>query len=129
MRQLLLLICLCLAPLAAEDFDSALFRQPRVDFYPSVFWNWNDRMDQSLIREQLRDMYDHKLLTVCIMPMPRDFRPDSTGNHLNVDYLSDEYFSLYRFAIEEAARQGMKNWLYDEGGGPSGSATGRVVKS
>jgi hypothetical protein len=63
------------------------------------------------------------------MPMPRDFRPDSTGNHLDVDYLSDEYFSRYRFAIDEVKRLGMKNWLYDEGGWPSGSATGRVVKS
>jgi len=92
--------------LAAEDFDPALFRQPRVDFYPSVFWNWNDKMDQSRIREQLKDMHAHKLFTVCIMPMPRDFRPDSTGNHLDVDYLSDEYFSRYRFAMDEVKRLG-----------------------
>src|SRR5712691_10073533 len=129
MRRLLGFLCLFLAPLAAEDFDPALFRQPRVDFYPSVFWNWNDKMDQSRIREQLEDMHAHKLFTVCIMPMPRDFRPDSTGNHLDVDYLSDEYFSRYRFAMDEVKRLGMKNWLYDEGGWPSGSATGRVVKS
>ena len=61
-------------------------------------------------------MHAHKLFTVCIMPMPRDFRPDSTGNHLDVDYVSDEYFLRYRFAMDEVKRLGMKNWLYDEGG-------------
>src|SRR6185437_13161566 len=51
------------------------------------------------------------------------------GNHLDTEYLSDEYFSRYRLAMDEAKRLGMKAWLYDEGGWPSGSATGRVVKS
>ena len=86
-------------------------------------------MDAARIREQVEDNYVHKLLTLCILPMPRDFRPDSTGNRLDVDYLSDEYFSRYRLALDEANKRGMKAWLYDEGGWPSGSATGRVVKS
>ncbi|MCL4852246.1 MAG: hypothetical protein KJZ78_12805, partial [Bryobacteraceae bacterium] len=61
--------------------------------------------------------------------MPKDFRPLTFGNHLDVEYLSDEYFSRYRLAMDEAKRLGMKAWLYDEGGWPAGSATGRVVKS
>jgi hypothetical protein len=114
---------------AAQDFDPALFRRPPVDFYPSVFWNWNDQMSPERIREQLKDLSDHQLPALCILPMPRDFRPDNTGNRLDVDYLSPEYFSRYKLAMDDAARLGMKAWLYDEGGWPSGSATGRVVKS
>jgi hypothetical protein len=120
---------LFLTSAAAQDFDSALFRRPPVDFYPSVFWNWNDQMSPQRIRQQLKDLADHELPALCILPMPRDFRPDSTGNRLDVDYLSPEYFSRFKLAMDEARRLGMKAWLYDEGGWPSGSATGRVVKS
>jgi hypothetical protein len=129
MRRILLLSFLFLAAAAAQDFDPALFRQPPVDFYPSAFWSWNDTMSPQRIRKQLEDMHAHHLLTVCILPMPRDFRPDSTGNHLDVDYLSDDYFLRYRLAMDEVKRLHMKAWLYDEGGWPSGGATGRVVKS
>src|SRR5258708_19750606 len=101
MGRVLGFLCWVLAPRAGEDFDPALFRQPRIDFYPSVFWNWNDRMDQSRIREQLKDMHAHKLFTVCIMPMPRDFRPHSTCNHLDVHYLSHQYFSRHPFPMDE----------------------------
>jgi hypothetical protein len=73
-------------------------------------------MTPQRIRDQLEDMRAHKLLTICIEPMPRDFRPENTGNHLDVDYLSPEYFDRYRLAMEEARRLGMKAWLYDEGG-------------
>src|SRR5215471_2145827 len=120
---------LLLTSAAAQDFDPALFRRPPVDFYPSVFWNWNDQMSPQRIREQLRDLNDHQLPALCILPMPRDFRPDNTGNRLDVDYLSSEYFLRYKLAMDGASRLGMKAWLYDEGGWPSGSATGRVVKS
>jgi hypothetical protein len=120
---------LLLTSAAAQDFDPALFRRPPVDFYPSVFWNWNDQMSPQRIREQLKDLSDHQLPALCILPMPRDFRPDTTGNRLDVDYLSPEYFSRFKLAMDEARGLGMKAWLYDEGGWPSGSATGRVVKS
>lgn len=125
----ILTLCLFVLSAAAQDFDPALFGQPPVDFYPSVFWYWNDRIPSERIREQLHDIQAHKLLTVCIVPMPRDFGPERHGNHLDVDYLSPEYFARYRLAMDEVKRLGMKAWLYDEGGWPSGSATGRVVKS
>ena len=121
--------CLLLGSALAQSLQPDLFRKPPVDFYPSVFWAWNDAMTSERIREQLQDMQQHKLLTVCIEPMPRDFRPENTGNHLDVDYLSPEYFARYRLAMDETKRLGMKSWLYDEGGWPSGGATGRVVKS
>jgi hypothetical protein len=129
MRRFLVLASLFLGTLAGQDLDPALFRQPPVDTYPGMFWNWNDRVDPSVIRKQLRDQHAHKLLTVAIVPLPKEFRPLTFGNRLDVDYLSDEYFSRYRVAMDEAKRLGMKAWLYDEGGWPAGNAAGRVVKS
>ncbi len=76
---------------------------------------------------QLRDMAAHDARAVCVVPMPREFRPDSTGNRMDVDYLSPEFFDRVRVAVEQAAALGMNYWLYDEGGWPSGQAAGRVV--
>jgi hypothetical protein len=59
--------------------------------------------------------------------MPRGFRPDSTNNSLDPDYLTPEYLDQVREAVDEAARLGMAWWLYDEGGWPSGQALGKVV--
>ena len=71
--------CLLLGSALPQSLQTDLFRKPPVDFYPSVFWAWNDAMTPQRIREQLQDMQSHKLLTVCIEPMPRDFRPGEYG--------------------------------------------------
>ena len=41
-------------------------------------------------------------------------------------YLSPEHMSLVKFAVEEAAKRGMKLWLQDESDYPSGFAGGKV---
>ena len=33
------------------------------------------------------------------------------------DYLTEDYFNMFRFAYEYAADKGMELWLYDEGAG------------
>ena len=47
----------------------------------------------------------------------------------DIEYLSDKFMHLVKFAVSEAALLGMKVILYDEGMYPSGSAHGLVVKS
>ena len=41
-------------------------------------------------------------------------------------YLSPEHLALTKFAVEEAAKRGMKVWLADEGSYPSGFAGGQI---
>ena len=43
-------------------------------------------------------------------------------------YLSPERLALAKFAVEEAAKRGMKVWLADEGSYPSGLAGGKISK-
>jgi hypothetical protein len=47
---------------------------------------------------------------------------------LEPDYFSGEYLKLWRAAVDYAASKGMRFWLYDEDGWPSGSAGQAVVK-
>ena len=115
-----------LSPPAALDLNQ--FKEPEAVLCPGYFWLWNAPLDPETLRAQLQDMVAHGARSVCVLPMPHGFRPDSTNNSLDPDYLTPEYFDRVRLAVDEAARLGMNWWLYDEGGWPSGQALGKVVE-
>lgn len=110
-----------------SEFIPQQFAQPDSVLWPAYFWLWNAPLDPQVLRAQLRDMQSHGARSVCMLPMPHAFRPDSTNNGLDPDYLTPEYFECVQFAVDEAARLEMNWWLYDEGGWPSGQALGKVV--
>ncbi len=112
----------------ADSFDAASFAEPEAVLWPGAFWLWNAPLDPEILRSQLRDMADHDLRSVCMLPMPHAFRPDTTNNSLDPDYLTPEYLDRVRIAVEEAARLKMNWWIYDEGGWPSGKALGKVTE-
>ena len=109
------------------DFNARDFQQPDAVLWPAYFWLWNATLDSERLRGQLEDMAAHDARSVCMLPMPHAFRPDSTNNGLDPDYLTSEYLERVRAAVDEAVRLGMTWWLYDEGGWPSGQALGKVV--
>lgn len=108
------------------DFDS--FLSPDVSYAPVYIWVWNDICTREIIDEQLAEMQRLGIRAFYILPEPKEFRPDSMPTNLSPEYLSDEYFELYAYAIDKSTSLGMNCWIYDEGGWPSGSACGRVVK-
>lgn len=108
------------------DFDS--FLSPDVSYAPMYIWVWNDICTREIIDEQLAEMQRLGIRAFYILPEPKEFRPDSMPTNLSPEYLSDEYFELCAYTIDKATSLGMNCWIYDEGGWPSGSACGRVVK-
>jgi hypothetical protein len=108
-------------------FSARDFQEPDAELWPAYFWLWNATLDSESLRAQLGDMAAHDARSVCMLPMPHAFRPDSTNNSLDPDYLTSEYLARVGEAVDEAARLGMTWWLYDEGGWPSGQALGEVV--
>lgn len=109
------------------EFDARDFQEPDAALWPGYFWLWNAPLDSERLQSQLRDMAAHGARSVCMLPMPRGFRPDSTNNRLDPDYLTPEYLERVREAVDMAAHLGMTWWLYDEGGWPSGQALGQVI--
>jgi len=112
-----------------NQFKISNFLKPPSFYWPAYFWVWNDSMTPDILIKQLHDMYIHKALSVCPLPEPHKFRPLSMNTQMDPDYLTKEYLQLYQLVVKEAKRLNMNVWLYDEGGWPSGSACGRVVKS
>ena len=82
------------------------------------FWSWNDRLDESELRRQIRDM---KRLGMS------GFFMHARGG-LETEYLSDEWFSCITACIDEAKKLGMEAWAYDENGWPSGFGGGALLK-
>mgnify|MGYP003289558824 CR=1 FL=1 len=111
-----------------EKFNLNSFISPDVSYAPVYIWVWNDICTSKIIDEQLEEMQRLGIRAFYVLPEPKNFRPDSMPTNLSPDYLSEEFFELCAYAIDKGNSLGMKCWIYDEGGWPSGSACGKVVK-
>jgi hypothetical protein len=103
---------------SGDTYDSVLksFRNPPAEFRTTPLWVWNDRMTKDEISRQLADFKDRGIGGVFIHPRPGLITP----------YLSEEWFSLCRHAVETGKSLGLKVWIYDENSYPSGFAGGHV---
>ncbi|MBN1998442.1 hypothetical protein JW935_12865, partial [candidate division KSB1 bacterium] len=92
------------------------FKTPPVDYQTVPFWVWHDKVSRKDIDEQLRDFKKKGIGGVFIHPR----------YGLITEYLSDEWFDLVVYAVEQAKQLGLRVWLYDENSFPSGFAGGHV---
>ena len=111
-----------------DNFDIKSFIAPDASYAPVYIWVWNDVCTRKNIDAQLAEMKQLGIRAFYILPEPEHFRPDSMPTRLKPEYLSQEFFELCAYAFEQAERLGMSCWIYDEGGWPSGSACGRVMR-
>ena len=111
-----------------DKFDIKSFISPDGTFAPVYIWVWNDICTREIIDTQLAEMQRLGIKAFYILPEPEEFRPDSMPTSLKPGYLSEEYAELCLYAFEKAKELGMRCWIYDEGGWPSGGACGRVMK-
>ena len=111
-----------------DSFDIEKFKNPDASYSPVYVWVWNDVCNKEIINNLLAEMQNLGIRAFYILPEPKGFRPDSMPTNLEPDYLTDEFFELCSYAIEKGKTLGMNCWIYDEGGWPSGSACGKVLK-
>jgi hypothetical protein len=101
-----------------KAFDPTLrqdFAEPPQRYWPRPLWFWNNTpVMVDTVREQMRLARDRsKYGGFGILPFGKQFAPA---------YLSDDYFTLYGAALDQARALGQTLALYDEYGFPSGSA-------
>jgi hypothetical protein len=99
-----------------SDRIRALFARPTAEYSTAPLWVWNDRLTDDMVIGTLRDLAAQDVKQAFVHPRPGLMTP----------YLSEEWFRLWRVALAEAARLGMKLWIYDENSYPSGFAGGFV---
>ena len=107
-------------------FTPALFARGHSVFAPILTWEWVVTPSREEMRRQLEAAKRAGFGTVYILPMPKEFRPDSMVTELE-GYLTPAFFENVKTAVRLARSLGLRVWLYDEGGWPSGNACGRVA--
>ena len=99
--------------------DPELFRNPGSEYRCTPFWAWNCGLDEDLLKREIGYMKE--------MGMGGFHMHVRSG--MSVPYLSDEFMGRIRTCVEEARKQGMLAWLYDEDRWPSGFAGGFVTEN
>ncbi|MCX6624759.1 MAG: glycosyl hydrolase [Acidobacteria bacterium] len=93
-----------------------LFANPPAEYSTSPFFVWNGDMNEAEIEQFVKSYHDQGIRSLFIHPRPGLITP----------YLSERWFSLVRYTVDQAAKLGMEVWLYDENSYPSGFAGGHV---
>ena len=88
-------------------------------FRGAPFWAWNGKLNDGELRRQIRMFQE--------MGMGGFFMHSRVG--LATPYLKDEWFDCIRACTDEAKKQGMAAWIYDEDRWPSGAAGGLVTSN
>lgn len=87
------------------------------EFAPVPFWSINSKLERSEIERQISEMKDFGLGGFIF----------HARAGLETPYLSDEWFQMAGAALEKAQELGLKMWLYDEYGWPSGFVGGKLL--
>jgi len=110
-----------------NTFSPDNFRNPPISCAPIYSWLWNGPVSHEETDRQLAEMQRLGIRYFYIIPEPKLFRPHFMLTLMEPDYLTPAYFEEYHYAMERAEALGMKAWIYDEGGWPSGGACGKVL--
>ena len=93
-----------------KKLDDALFKNPTSEYRATPFWAWNCDLNKELLSEQIGFFKE--------MGFGGFHMHSRTG--MATEYLSEEFFGFVKHSVEEAKKQGMLAWLYDEDRWPSG---------
>jgi len=92
------------------------FADPPAEYRPALLWSWNDEMAPARLKEQLKQYKDQGIGGTFVHPR----------SGLITEYLGNEWFDLWRLALDESKRLGLLCNIYDEYSYPSGFAGGQV---
>ena len=94
------------------------FRRPGSEWRGAPFWAWNDDLDPAELRRQVREMKRAGLGGF--------FMHNRIG--LVTPYMGERWMECIAATVDEARKQQMHAWLYDEDRWPSGYGGGAVPK-
>ncbi len=101
----------------SENLLDVLHRDDGSEFRPVVFWSVNSCLKEDELRRQLHEMKSYGLGGVIF----------HARAGMTTEYLSEEWFRMVGVCLEEAALLGMRVWMYDEFGWPSGFVAGKLL--
>lgn len=94
---------------------AANFKSPPSEYGMILWWGWDGPMTDTVIKRDLDRIKEMGFRGVMV----------EAGYGMTAKYLSPEWFTLVKIAVEEAKTRGMRVWIEDEGKYPSGFAGGK----
>ena len=88
------------------------------EYRPITFWSWNAELEEPLLRKQIKELKK--------AGMGGFFMHARSG--LKTPYMGDKWFKAVEVSMDEARKQGMQAWCYDENGWPSGFAGMKLLE-
>ncbi len=88
------------------------------EYRPLPFWSWNDKLEKEKLINQIHWMNENG--------MGGFFMHARSG--LITEYLSEDWMQCIEACADEAENLGMKAWIYDENGWPSGFVGGKLLE-
>ncbi|MDR2969533.1 MAG: hypothetical protein LBV32_08025 [Tannerellaceae bacterium] len=101
-----------------DDFAAleAAFVDPPAAYRTMPFWVWNGLVTEAEIDRMLIELKEAGSGGAFAHPRPG----------MITEYLSDDWFKLFRYAVDKGKELGLEIWIYDENSYPSGFAGGHV---
>ncbi|MBQ2875995.1 MAG: hypothetical protein IJE25_03205 [Clostridia bacterium] len=112
--------------LPGQKFDQKLLKNPPLECEVTYSWLWNEPVTREGIDERLEGFVKAGIRSLYILPLPKDFRPETLRTFLSPEYLTKEFWDIVNYAMRKCVELGIKPWIYDEGGWPSGAAGRRT---
>jgi hypothetical protein len=92
------------------------FANPPGDYRCVPLWDWNGNITEEGIDFQMKEFKKAGIGGLFVHPRPG----------LLTEYLSEEWFHLFDYAVQKGREYGLGVWIYDENSYPSGFAGGHV---
>lgn len=93
--------------------------EDKTEYKPIPFWSWNDKLEPEELKRQISWMQANGIGGF--------FMHARSG--LKTPYLSEEWLQCIETCCDEAKKQRMQAWVYDENGWPSGFVGGKLLEN
>ena len=94
---------------------AAHFQEPPPEYAVTLTWGWDGPITEEVIVRDLDQVHQRGFRAVTI---------EAGYDMDNAPYLTEGWFKMVKFAVEQAKARGMRVWIIDEGKYPSGFAGG-----
>lgn len=92
------------------------FKNPGKEYGSAPLWVWNTKVNKEIIDSMMLDFKKNAFGGVIVHPRPG----------LITEYLSEEWYSLFKYAQLKGKELGLNVWIYDENSYPTGFGGGLV---
>ena len=111
-----------------QGFDVKALKNPPLECEVTYSWTWNTPITREGIDERLEGFLKAGIKSLYILPLPKDFGSENLRTFMDPEYLSEEFWELVKHALNKCVELGIKPWIYDEGGWPSGGACANTLR-